>query len=420
MKKRYAALRGTRDILPEEVTRWQFVERTTREVFSRYDFREIRTPVLEATDLFARSVGESTDIVHKEMYTLQPGSESISLRPENTASVVRAFVEHSLFRGVAAGYPARFFYIGPMFRHERPQKGRQRQFHQLGAEILGSLEPLADAETLEMLWTFLDELGIGERDLVINSLGDESSRRTFRAEFGAWLEPRVGSMCDDCARRFRENPLRVFDCKEEADQLVLGQAPTVLDFLTEEASRHFGEVQRLLDGFGIPYRVDPRLVRGLDYYSRTVFEVVSTRLGAQDSVLGGGRYDGLVEELGGPAMPAFGFAVGMERLISLLPEDRGRSHGVDLTLVCLGAEGWEAAIDLARRLRSAGARVVMPVTERPMGAQLKRATRLGARYAVFVGKDELAAGRFGFKNLETGEQVEIDEADLFARFGETS
>lgn len=418
MKPRYAALRGTHDILPDEIPRWEFVEQVTRDVFARYGFREIRTPILEATELFARSVGEATDIVHKEMYTFSRGDESVCLRPENTASVARAVVEHSLHRGIAAGFPERYFYIGPMFRYERPQKGRQRQFHQIGAEILGAEEPLADAETLDLLWTYLDVLGIAERELVLNSLGDESCRTRFRDAFLAWLQPEVASMCDDCRRRAVENPLRVFDCKVPEDIERLRSAPTVLDYLGEEASAHFASVRKYLDRFGIPYRVDPRMVRGLDYYRRTVFEVVSSGLGAQSSILGGGRYDGLVAELGGPEVPGFGFAIGTERLISLLPAGRVEHPGCDLAIVCLGSEGHEAAIDLARRLRRAGCRVVLPLVERPMGAQLKRASRLGARSVLFVGKGELESGSFGLKDLATGEQVSVDEAALFRRFGE--
>jgi histidyl-tRNA synthetase len=418
MKVRYSALRGTCDILPDEVVRWQFLERTIREIFSRYGFREIRTPVIESTRLFARSVGESTDIIHKEMYTFRSGDESVSLRPENTASVVRAFVEHNLFRTVAAGYPERYYYIGPMFRHERPQKGRQRQFHQVGAEILGSLDPLADAETLEMLWRLLDRLGIRDRELVLNSLGDHSCQKRYRAELVDWLRPRAAGMCEDCKRRIEENPLRVFDCKVEEDRTLLEGAPSVLDFLNEESEGHFREIRSLLDSYGIAYRTDPRMVRGLDYYQRTVFEVVSTGLGAQNAILGGGRYDSLVEDLGGPSMPAFGFAVGMERLISLMPEDLVPPDRIDLAIVCLGREGWEGSVEMARKVRTAGRSVIMPLIDRPMGAQIKRAGRMGARFALFVGKDELAAGRFGLKNLATGEQTTVDESGLLARLGE--
>ena len=418
MSTRYAAVRGTRDILPDEIDSWLLVERTARRTFGRYGFREIRTPVLEATELFARSVGESTDIVHKEMYTFQRGEESVSLRPECTASVARAVVEHSLHRGIATGYPERLFYIGPMFRYERPQRGRQRQFHQIGAEILGAPEPLADAETLEMLWTFLSELGLDDRQLVLNSLGDDDCRVRYRGVLAAWLEERAGLLCEDCRRRARDNPLRVFDCKVDDDVRTLAQAPMVSDHLGESAAAHFAEVRSWLDRFGVPYRVEPRMVRGLDYYCRTVFEVVAGGLGAQSAVLGGGRYDGLVEQLGGPPVPGFGFAIGMERLISLLPRDSTAGPHVDVALIGLGPEGWSASVELARRLRAANRSVLVPLVERPMGAQLKRAGRVNARFALFVGKDEIAAGRFGLKDLVTGEQIEVDADALIARLGE--
>jgi histidyl-tRNA synthetase len=417
MKSRYHAIRGTRDILPDEIGRWQLVERTAREVFERYGFREVRTPVLEATDLFARSVGASTDIVRKEMYTFLAGDESVTLRPEATAPVVRAFVEHALHRTVAAGYPERYYYIGPMFRYERPQKGRQRQFHQIGAEVLGAAEPLADAETLEMLWSFLEALGIGDRELTLNSVGDGACRPRFREALLEWLAPRRDRLCEDCRRRMIENPLRVFDCKVEEDRKLLEDAPSSLDHLCEGCASHFTDVRSALDAYGIPYRIDSRIVRGLDYYERTVFEVVSRGLGSQNAILGGGRYDGLVEEIGGPRVPGFGFAMGIERLVLLLPEDRGRGSGADLLLVCLGEKAWRASVGLARRLRAAGLRVTMPLLERPMGAQLKRAERVGARYALFVGDGELEHGRFGLKDLATGEQVTVDELELLARLG---
>jgi histidyl-tRNA synthetase len=415
MKTRYQALRGTRDILPGEVERWQFVERIARTVFERYGFREIRTPLIEATELFARSVGESTDIVRKEMYTFERGDDSVTLRPENTASVVRAFVEQAMHRNVAAGFPIRLYYLGPMFRYERPQKGRQRQFSQIGVEVLGADEPLADAETLEMLWSFLRELGVEGTRLVLNSVGDSCCRPAFRQALREWLEPRLETFCEDCRRRYEDNPLRVFDCKVEADQERLREAPTILDLLCADCDAHFAAVRRALDTYGIPYEVDARIVRGLDYYVRTVFEVTSGSLGAQDAVLGGGRYDGLVEALGGPAVPGFGFAIGFERLLMVVPDDRGRATGPDVALVALGAEGFEASVDMARRLRAAGLRVLAPLAERAMGAQLKRADRAGARFALFVGQDELARGRYGLKDLGSGEQTELDEAGVIAR-----
>jgi len=418
MRQSYKALRGTRDILPDEVGRWQFIEQTARRVFALYGFREIRTPILESTELFARSVGESSDIVRKEMYTFKAGRESVTLRPENTASVVRAFLQHALHRRIATGFPERYFYIGPMFRHERPQRGRQRQFHQIGVEVLGADEPLADAETLQMLDEFLTGLGLGERRLVLSSVGDDNCRPRYRAELRRWLEPQLSRLCEDCQRRYAENPLRVFDCKVEADQRLLSGAPALLDMLCQPCEEHFAEVRRMLECYGVSHVVEPRLVRGLDYYVRTVFETVSGGLGAQNAILGGGRYDNLVEQLGGPHVPAFGFAIGIERLSLLLADDALGARPLDVALVGLGQDGWNACVLMAKRFREAGLATSMPLLERPLGAQLRRATRNGARFAVFVGRDELAAGRFGLKDLSSGEQVTLDEAQILARVGE--
>ncbi len=414
MAVRYQALRGTRDILPNEVAAWRFLEDTTHSVFARYGFREIRTPMFEGTELFARSVGNSTDIVRKEMYTWKSGDESLTLRPENTAPVVRAFVEHAMHRTVAAGFPERLYYLGPMFRYERPQKGRQRQFHQIGAEVLGAAEPLADAETIEMVWSLLDDLGIGDRELRLNSVGDAVCRPRFREALTRWLEPRLTDLCEDCRRRAVENPLRVFDCKVEADRKLLEDAPEVGDSLCDPCAAHFAAVRQTLDDYAIPYVVDARLVRGLDYYQRTVFEVVATGLGAQNALLGGGRYDGLVEELGGPAIPGFGFAAGMERLVLVMGDKAGPGAETDLLLIGLGEVGFRASVGMARTLRARGLRVAMPLAERPMGAQLKRAERLGARFALFVGATELERDRYGLKNLASGEQIEVDAAGIDA------
>jgi histidyl-tRNA synthetase len=411
---RYQALRGTRDILPDEVGAWQRLERATHEIFARYGFREIRTPIFESTELFARSVGASTDIVRKEMYTFGAGDESVTLRPENTAPVVRAFVEHAMHRTIAAGFPERLYYMGPMFRYERPQKGRQRQFHQIGAEVLGGAEPQVDAETIEMLWALLDAVGISQRELRVNSVGDAATRAEYRAALVAWLSPHLPRMCDDCRRRAVENPLRVFDCKVDADRRLLEDAPRIVDRLSPDSAAHFDAVRKALDAYGIPYVIDSRLVRGLDYYERTVFEVIAPGLGAQNALLGGGRYDGLVEELGGPAVPGFGFAAGMERFVLAMGESAHRGSETDLLIVGLGDAGFRASIGLARTLRAKGLSVALPTIERPLGAQMKRAERLGARFALFVGEGELASGRFGLKNLATGEQVDVESATIAA------
>jgi len=415
MKKRYQSLRGARDILPGEMPRWYLLEETARRTFALYGFEEIRTPIVEYTELFARSVGESSDIVSKEMYTFARGDESMTLRPESTASVVRAFVEHSLHRQVAAGFPERYFYIGAMFRHERPQKGRQRQFHQIGVEVLGAAEPLADAETIQMVDLFLGGLGIQERELVLNSVGDPECRPGYRERLRQWLKPRLDRLCADCNRRYEVNPWRVFDCKVERDQQLLSDAPAMLEMLCPECERHFDQVRGILDDYELKYRIEPRLVRGLDYYRRTVFEVLSGKLGAQNAILGGGRYDGLIAELGGPELPAFGAAIGMERLILLLDEALVRPAVPDVALIALGKEGWDACVGMAHRFRIAGLATLMPLAERPMGAQLKRADKAGARFAVFVGAEELRNKSFGFKNLQTGEQVTFEEREILER-----
>jgi histidyl-tRNA synthetase len=418
MSQRYRALRGTKDILPEEAARWQFLEGATRRIFARYGFREIRTPIIESTELFVRAVGASADIVRKEMYTFSAGGESVCLRPEATASVVRAFVEHSLHRGVAPGYPERYYYVGPMFRYERPQKGRQRQFHQIGAEVLGSADAVVDAETIQMVDALLEELGVSRRELVLNSVGDDECRPGFRQELKSWLAGHLGELCTDCRRRYEENPLRVFDCKVAADRELLKDAPTVLDMLCGACSDHFSDVKESLDTLGVPYRVDPHIVRGLDYYQRTVFEVLSADLGAQNAILGGGRYDGLVEELGGPAIPAFGFSIGMERLILLLPDDKVPRRRFDLALISVGAGSWKAALVLARRLRAQGLTCLAPTIDRPLGGQLRRADKLGARFALFIGEQERDATDLSLKDLESGEQERLSEAAVVSRVKE--
>jgi histidyl-tRNA synthetase len=415
MTRQYKVLRGMHDILPEDIGRWHFLEATTRELFARYGFREIRTPILEATELFARSVGASSDIVRKEMYTIAGDKESVSLRPENTAPVVRSFVEHSRHRGLAAGYPERLFYIGPMFRYERPQKGRQRQFHQIGVEVVGGEEALIEAETIEMVWGLLLLLGIEGIELQLATVGDAECRPAYREALRRWLAPRVERMCEDCQRRVEENPLRVFDCKVQADREVLAEAPTMETSLCSACAEHFAEVKRHLDTLGVPYVENPRLVRGLDYYRRSVFEITAAGLGSQDAILGGGRYDGLVHELGGPDLPGVGFAMGMERAVMLIPESRLPRTSIDVSLVALGVEGHRAAIGLAQRLRNSGVSVQMATQDRPMGAQVKRADRVAARFALFVGRDELERGRFGLKDLASGDQEDIEEACLVAR-----
>ncbi len=405
------AIKGTRDILPEEVGQWQFVEDTARRVFRRYGFREIRTPIFESTELFARGIGEGTDIVSKEMYTfVDRGDRSLTLRPENTAPVVRAAIEHSLFQKPGS---ERLYYIGPMFRYERPQKGRMRQFHQIGVEVFGSVEPAIDADVVEMAMAFLGEIGIRGIDLAINSVGCENCRPVFRERLREALEPRSAELCSDCQRRLRENPLRILDCKVGCRRFLEG-APTLLDTLDAPCREHFEAVRRLLDALEVRYRVEPRLVRGLDYYVRTTFEILGDSLGAQNALLGGGRYDGLVKELGGPPVPGFGFASGLDRLVLSLPAGAGKTaDGPDLFIATQGRDGLPEAMRLTRDLRRRGCRVEMdPDPLRSLKAKARRADQVKARYILFLGGHELERNVLTLKRMDTGTQAEIPAADV--------
>jgi len=407
----YSTIRGTRDQLPEEVERWVALEDLLREHLARYDFREIRMPLLEASELFARGVGTETDIVSKEMYTFQTGGESVSLRPEATASVCRAYVQHGLDRANLT----RLFYLGPMFRYEKPQKGRYRQFHQLGVETFGDPGPEVDDEVIEMAVRLVERLGVGSADLQLGSIGDASCRPAYRAELTAFLEARRDELCEDCRRRATTNPLRVFDCKKESCQGLLATAPHMLDALCDPCREHFDRVTSLLEEMGVVFRIDPRLVRGLDYYTRTTFELKAEGLGAQDTVVGGGRYDGLVEDLGGRPTPGFGWAMGLDRLLLVVPEETLATRpGPDLFIVSLGEEGRRRGRLLVGELRRAGLRVLYDTRGRALGGQMKRAGRSGARWALFLGEEELASGEARLKDLSTGEQESIPLEDLDA------
>ncbi len=405
------AIKGTRDILPSETGRWQFVEGTAHRVFRRYGFREIRTPVFESTELFSRGIGEGTDIVSKEMYTfLDRGERSLTLRPENTAPVVRAAIEHGLFQRSDS---ERLYYIGPMFRYERPQKGRMRQFHQIGVEVFGSGEPALDAEVIEMSAVFLEELGIRETDLAVNSVGCEVCRPVYRERLREFLAPRFAELCADCQRRYRENPLRILDCKAGCRRLLEG-SPTLLETLDPACRDHFESVRRYLDLLGVPYRVEPHLVRGLDYYMRTTFEILGAALGAQNALLGGGRYDRLVQELGGPPVPGIGFASGLDRLVLSLPPGTGEEgRGPDFFVAVHGAAAFDKALKLARDLRRRGAWVEMdPMPGKSLRAQTRRADQIRARRILFLGEEEIQKGVVTVKNLEGGNQWQVPESEL--------
>jgi len=383
------AVRGMKDILPPESGRWQWVEGVAREVFNLYGYREMRLPVLERTELFARSIGADTDIVAKEMYTFTDRhGDSVTMRPEATAQVVRAFLENRLEKGAGV---KKYFLIGPMFRYERPQKGRYRQFHQINCEALGSDAPELDAEVILMLWDLLKRLGLGNLRLLVNSLGCPECQVDFKARLKIFLLNREG-WCPDCRRRREVNPLRVLDCKSQNCQDLLKTAPALKDCLCEACSKHYARVLKLLGQFGVDYAEEPRLVRGLDYYTRTAFEVVAAGLGAQDAVAGGGRYNSLTRELGGPDLPGLGFAIGEDRLMEVLPAEAGQDFQHKVFIAALGSKAREFAFNLLREFRNAGMAAEMDFEERSLKAQLSLADRIGATFAVLVGERELAEG----------------------------
>jgi histidyl-tRNA synthetase len=393
---------------------WNAVERNAREVFRAYNYLEIRTPILEETQLFARGVGQETDIVSKEMYTFEDrDGSSLTLRPENTAGVMRAYIEHRLDQRPGV---QKLFYIGPMFRRERPQKGRYRQFFQIGAEAIGSEAPFIDAEVIEMVVEMLCRAGLSGFSLLINSVGDGNCRPAYVEKLRQALKPVAPQLCGDCQRRADTNPLRVLDCKVPEDQAIINELPAIIDNLCEPCATHFAQVRGFLDDRGIGYEVRPRLVRGLDYYMRTTFEVVHGNLGAQNSVLGGGRYDGLAEAIGSPVpSPGIGFSIGEDRLVMTL--DRKADETLDVFIAPLGERALRHAGELARELRRAGASV-----EVAANAKLKRAmelaNKLGARYTLILGDDEIAAGEYTLKHMESGEQQRVGRGELLQKIGQ--
>ncbi len=399
-------VKGFKDILPEETGLWQYVEGVVREIFADFGFAELRIPVLEKTELFSRSIGASTDIVEKEMYTfIDRSGDSLTMRPEATASVVRAYVEHKLY---AKDPVWKLYTIGPMFRRERPQKGRYRQFYQINAEAFGLHDPRADAELIFLLMTFLGRLELVGIELHINCLGCGACRPEFRKALRSFLENRSEGLCSDCLRRRDRNPLRIFDCKVPTCKEIMLGAPSILDHLCNDCRKHFEIVQMCLKDFGVSYQTDHRLVRGLDYYTRTTFEVIAGALGAQDAVAGGGRYDGLVEALGGPDQPGVGFAVGLDRLMELLSE---RSHDFEkpphLFIAALGANAQARAFPWMQELRGKRVRTEMDFCDRSLKAQMRRANKLGASFVLIVGEREISEGRAVLRNLDTKEQQEV-------------
>lgn len=397
-------IKGFNDILPGEVRKWRHVEDTARRVFELYGFSEIRVPVLEKTELFARSIGDATDIVEKEMYSfVDKGGNAVTMRPEGTAGVIRSYIEHKLY---AADAVAKLYYMGQMFRYERPQKGRYRQFHQIGVEVAGVSDPKIDAQVLTMLCHYFSELGLDEPRLQINSLGCHECRPEYRRILRKFLGRRLETLCDDCKRRYETNPLRTLDCKAAGCREATEGAPSVLDSLCGGCTDHFSRVREYLEAAGTEYEINPRMVRGLDYYTRTTFELVTGRLGAQSAVAAGGRYDRLIEELGGPAIPGIGFALGVERVVLLLDEE-GFTRRPDLFIACHGAKAGDEAFRLMSRLQRLGVFVEIDYEGKSLKSQMRRADKLQARFTLILGEDELAAGAAAVKEMDRGVQSEV-------------
>jgi len=396
------ALRGTHDILPGEVEKWQHVERIARQLCEQYGYVEVRTPVIEREELFSKGTGETTDIVQKEMYSFEDkGGDRVTLRPEATPSLVRAFIEHNLEHTLPS---AKLYMMGPMFRYERPQKGRYRQFHQLDVEVFALSDPAIDAEVIDLAWRLIEALGIKQAELVINSVGCKECRPKFHEALLAALGDDLPKLCGDCQRRAKTNPLRIYDCKVPADQPIIDALPHSIDYLCEPCKTHFTAVQAHLTSWEIPWRISHRLVRGLDYYVRTTFEILGETLGAQNALLGGGRYDGLVKQLGGPDRPGIGFAAGLERLVLALPEHTTLATTPRAFVVAIGDDGRAEAIKLVRELRRAGLAAQMEYDARGVKAQMKRADRVQARVTLIVGGDELARGEVTLRDMSNGEQ----------------
>lgn len=405
------ALRGTRDILPDEVTVWQHVEATARDILNRAAYREIRPPMFEQTELFARGIGEATDVVGKEMYSFEDrGGRSITLRPEITAGLVRAFISNKLF---ASGGVQRLWHTGPAFRYERPQKGRQRQFHQLDVEILGSRDPRADVEVIAIATDILHHLGLKSLTLDLNSVGSGADRQAYRDALVSYLTPYKNELDSDSQDRLSRNPLRILDSKDSRTQEIVQDAPSLLNHLSDDSQRHFDQVQEQLSALGIDFNINPQLVRGLDYYTHTAFEIMSADLGAQATVCGGGRYDGLVQQLGGPEVPAIGFAIGLERLTILLRQLQATpTPELDFYIVSRGEKAEPTTTILAQKLRHQGFSVEVDLSGSAFGKQFKRADRSGAIGCLIVGDAEAENDTVQLKWLSSGEQSEMPQAEL--------
>ena len=402
-----SGIKGMNDILPDSVSTWQFIEANAHRIFKSFGFSEIRVPIVEKTELFCRSIGETTDIVEKEMYTFSDRSDnSMTLRPEGTAPVMRSLIQHKLYN---LDPVQKLYYFGPMFRYERPQKGRYRQFHQIGAEVVGVDDPKIDAQLLAMLSHFFSEIGIHDVELQINSLGCPECRPGYRDELIAYLTKRLDSLCDDCRRRYTSNPLRVLDCKVPGCKEATIDAPAMLDNLCGGCNEHFTAVQKHLDAIDVAYVLNPRMVRGLDYYSKTTFEMITNNLGAQNAVAAGGRYDGLIKDLGGPELPGIGFAMGFERLALLLQNSDATSAATpQLFIAALGDTAANECFKILTELQRCDIRAEMDYTGKSLKSQLKRADKIKAEFTLIVGEDELAAGQAQLRNMKDGDQQEIE------------
>lgn len=404
---------GTEDVIPKNVHKWHTVEKIARDVAESFGFSEIRIPTFENTDLFLRSVGETTDVVQKEMYSVIAKETKFTLRPEGTAGTIRAMLQNGLMN---EAMPQRVFYILSCFRHERPQAGRLREFHQFGLEMAGSQSPSADAEVISLAKTLLDRLGLKNIELYINSIGCPECRAKYHAALKEYFESKKSELCDTCLSRLEKNPMRILDCKSPICSEIAKDAPIILDYLCEECSEHFTKLQKYLTNLGIAFKVNPKIVRGLDYYTKTVFEFVTTEIGAQGTVCGGGRYDGLVEELGGKPTPSLGFAMGIERIL-LLMEKQGATFlpekELDLYIAPMDESAVTKAMQLAREAREAGYTVEYDLMERGLKAQMKYADKKGAAFTMVLGENELSSGTAKLKNMQTGEQTEISIEDKF-------
>ncbi len=407
-KRDLSAVKGTKDILPAEVGAWQAAEAAVRGTFELYGYRELRAPVLEHTELFERGTGATSDVVVKEMYTfVDKGGRSVTLRPEYTPSVARAIIEHRLDLQPA---PLRYYYMGPMFRYDKPQKGRYRQFHQIDVEVFGEKDPAIDAELIEMAQTLLAGLGVGETKTLVNSVGCGACRPGYHALLRTAAESKRDVLCPDCQRKIETNPLRIFDCKVDACREAAAAFPRITDHLCPECRDHFDRFRACLELYGIPYEVDPTLVRGLDYYTKTAFEIVTAKLGSQNAICGGGRYDDMMKEFGGPDLCAIGFAMGMERLLAVA--EIAVARGRFLYIAYLGDEARKAAMTLARKFRRAGIECLLEYKPRGLKAHLGRASKLEASWVLIVGDDELRAGRFPLKDMASGTQTEGTPEEL--------